>query len=75
MLETCSSGRLLRDVHMVELLAILAKHIRIAFSGRDASNDVEIEKARCADERLQRLDERELVEVSSGNDGRIRVTL
>jgi hypothetical protein len=75
MLETCSPGRLLGDVHVVELLAVLAEYIRVAFSRWNASNDVEIEKAGCAHESLQGLDEGELVEVSSGNNGRIGVTL
>lgn len=63
----------LTNIHVVQGLAILIKQVGVALSLRQTNHLVQINKARLGGKRLERLDLREFVKVTSRNDPRLGV--
>ncbi|KAI7092027.1 hypothetical protein KC356_g40 [Hortaea werneckii] len=61
------------DIHMIELLGINAKGIRIALDILNTHDFIQIAESADVLEKRKRLDPSELVEVACGDDGRVLV--
>ena len=61
-------GDLLRNVHVVELLAVHIEDVGIPLCLWDISRHIEVDQARILRKHLQRFHKRELVKIARGDD-------